>query len=115
MNTDNSVSYEGWYLDDIRVYTCGHGVLPRRAPGITGTPRVGARLTATRGTWTRSDVRVEYQWYAGGKPRAGATGRTYRVRARDQGLRITVRVTARSPGRGHSATFSPATARVTAG
>ncbi len=115
MNTDNSVGFNGWYLDDVRVYTCGSGVLPTKPPRISGKARVGHRLTASPGTWTRDDVDLSYQWFADGRPRAGATGRGYHVGRGDDGMRITVRVTGRSPGHGHAATFSPATARVNGG
>ena len=38
MNTDNDSTEQGWYLDDVRIYTCG------RAPVPTGTPsRLGHR------------------------------------------------------------------------
>jgi Zn-dependent metalloprotease len=109
MNTDNSVAYPGWYLDDIRVYTCGSKLLPTRSPVISGRARVGSRLSATQGRWSLPGVRVRYQWLSGGHPIRGATGSTYRVRAADRSRRISVRVTARRAHRGHTATTSPST------
>jgi hypothetical protein len=109
MNTDNSVAYPGWYLDDIRVYTCGSKLLPTRSPSISGRARVGSRLTATHGGWSLSGVRVRYQWLSGGHRLRGATGSTYRVRSGDRTRRISVRVTAHKPHRGHTATISPST------
>jgi hypothetical protein len=47
MNTDNSSTDVGWYLDDIRVYTCGRGSVPRTTPTVQGTPTIGSSLTAT--------------------------------------------------------------------
>jgi hypothetical protein len=111
MNTDNSVSEPGWYLDDIRVYTCGRGPVPRKAPRIHGTPTVGSRLTANAGRWSPSHVRRHLQWYAAGHPIAGATGTSYRVRHADLGQRISVKVTATAHHR-HTSTFSPGTPRV---
>jgi len=111
MNTDNSVSEPGWYLDDIRVYTCGRGPVPRKAPRIHGTPTVGSRLTANAGRWSPSHVRRHLQWHAAGHPIAGATGTSYRVRHADLGQRISVKVTATAHHR-HTSTFSPGTPRV---
>ncbi|HEX3223731.1 MAG TPA: M4 family metallopeptidase [Nocardioides sp.] len=113
MNTDNTVGYLGWYLDDVRVYTCGRGVVPRSSPRISGHPKVGAVLRSSRGSWSRGDVHTAFRWYVGGHPRPGATSPRYHVRAGDAGKRISVRVTARSAGHGHAATFSPSTAPVT--
>jgi bacillolysin len=112
MSTDNNSTDEGWYLDDVRVYTCGRGPVPRSAPTITGTPAVGDVLTANAGRWSPSSV-THLQWYAGGQPVAGATGTSYTVRPEDVGTRITVRVTATADHR-HTTTSSPATAPVTA-
>jgi Zn-dependent metalloprotease len=112
MNTDNSgTTLQGWYLDDIRVYTCGRGPVPRSTPRIHGAPGVGARLTASTGSWSPSHVRKRVHWYADGHAIAGATGTSYRVRQRDAGKRISVEVTATTHGR-RSSTFSTATAPV---
>ena len=54
MNTDNDSTEQGWYLDDIRVYTCGRAPVPRSTPRISGAAAVGARLTATTGRWSPS-------------------------------------------------------------
>jgi hypothetical protein len=113
MTTDDSVAFPGWYLDDIRVYTCGSNLLPTRAPAISGKARVGSRLTATRGRWSLSGVSFRYQWLSGGHAISGATGSTYRARAADKGHRLSVRVTALKAHHGHTATISPSTLRVT--
>lgn len=112
MATDNSVAYPGWYLDDIRVYTCGSKLVPTRAPTISGKAQVGSRLSATRGRWSLGRAKTRFQWRSGGHPIAGATGSVYRVRAADVGHRLTVRVTAQVSGHGHTATTSPSTAPV---
>jgi len=109
MNTDNvGTTLEGWYLDDVRVYTCTRGPVPRSVPRVSGTPRVGERLKATPGHWSPSKVRTHLRWYAGGVAIAGATGSAYTVKGADVGKRITVKVTAKSAGR-HGSTFSAAT------
>ncbi|HET7432467.1 MAG TPA: M4 family metallopeptidase [Nocardioides sp.] len=112
MNSDEVIGYPGWYLDDVRVYTCGGDLEPTAAPAISGDARVGSTLAATLGGWSLPDPVLGYQWYADGRARAGATGAAYQVRAGDLGRRITVRVTATVDGHGSSATTSPATVRV---
>ena len=67
-------------------------------PRLTGVARVGATLTATRGTWTPSDVRTTYQWTVAGRPVSGATTSTYKVRPADEGRRIRLTVTATKAG-----------------
>jgi Zn-dependent metalloprotease len=113
MNTDNNSTDVGWYLDDIRVYTCGRGPVPRTTPTVQGTPTIGSSLTAHPGRWSRSRVQSVH-WYADGVRIAGATGTSYVVRSADLGKRISVDVTATSHGR-RTSTFSAATAPVTTG
>ena len=102
MNTDNDSTDVGWYLDDIRVYTCGRGAAEHPASPAT---RRRSRLTATR---TLVAVRRDRRSVVGRRHRIAGRPARLRVGA-DLGKRISVRVTARSrPAR---ATFSPATAR----
>lgn len=63
---------------------------------ITGTARAGHRLTAVATVWRPTPQRVSYRWLRDGKSISGATHRTYLLRARDSGHRITVRATAKS-------------------
>ncbi|MFN8168063.1 MAG: hypothetical protein U0S36_04700 [Candidatus Nanopelagicales bacterium] len=65
-----------------------------RAPRITGTPRVGKRLTARTGTWSPSASAYRFQWLNNGKAIKGATKSTYVVKRGDRKDRISVRVTA---------------------
>jgi hypothetical protein len=59
---------------------------------ISGTPVVGATLTAVRAGWI--DLATpSYQWLRDGVPIAGATGEAYTVSADDAGHRLSVRVT----------------------
>jgi bacillolysin len=112
MTTDNSVAYPGWYLDDVRVYTCGSALEPVTSPTITGHLRVGRRLTASHGRWTRPGASYRYRWYADGHRIDNAAGARLRLHRHDAGKRITVRVTAHVSGKGRTATFSTATDRV---
>ena len=112
MNNDREGADVGWYLDDVRVYACGHGPMPRTTPSVSGTAARGRTLTADPGQWSPSHVQA-IQWYSGGQPIAGATGTTYVLQPSDVGKRVSVRVTATHRGR-HTSTFSTATAAVTA-
>jgi hypothetical protein len=112
MNTDNNSTEYGWYLDDVRIYTCGHAPVPRSTPRISGSATVGTELKAHSGRWSPSAAKKRVQWYADGHPIAGATGRSYDVRGSDVGKRITIKVSATSHGR-HASTFSPAKGPVT--
>jgi hypothetical protein len=70
------------------------------APAITGTPKLGATLTADRGRWAGGPSSFTYQWNhcdaAGANcvPVAGAVAPTYVPGTADAGMRITVTVTA---------------------
>jgi bacillolysin len=113
MNTDKSISYPGWFLDDIRIYTCGSAVFPRIAPRISGPATVGQRLTVDPGRWSLAGS-FRYQWRSQGRRIAGATLASYRAHASDVGHRLTVRVTEVVPGQSPVSTVSPATGRVAA-
>ena len=64
---------------------------------------VGATLTASTGTWSRTGSYFTYQWRVMGNDIDGATGASYVVRGSDAMLPITVAVTARKAGFASSA------------
>ncbi|MBE3014668.1 N-acetylmuramoyl-L-alanine amidase [Microbispora sp. NEAU-D428] len=80
-------------------------------PVVRGVPKVGRTLTASPGAWTPSLKRLRYQWLRDGAEVRGATGRTYHLKSRDRGARLSVRVTASArdyePGVATSAATSP--------
>ncbi|MEE1769677.1 hypothetical protein PUR34_16370 [Streptomyces sp. JV185] len=80
--------------------TVAKGAAPRvtTTPKITGTVKVGAKLTATNGGWTPAATSYGYQWKADGKAIQGATASTYTVPASLLGKKVTVTVTARRTG-----------------
>lgn len=86
-------------------------VLTAGTPTISGTAKVGATLTAKRGTWTASTT-FSYQWYASGKAISKATKSTYKVTGSQRGKTITVKVTGKRSGYATVAKTSKATARV---
>ena len=63
MNTDNDSTEQGWYLDDIRVYTCGRAPVPRSecrpsAPGSVveqPSPTDSYSASTVRATSSRVD------------------------------------------------------------
>lgn len=74
----------------------------------SGTPYVGRRLTALRGTWSPSGITFRYQWLRDGRAIAGATASTYVVRRTDRAHRISVRITGSKSGYTTVARTSPA-------
>lgn len=67
------------------------------SPKISGTVRVGAKLTAKPGHWDRG-VSFHFRWQRNGKDIKGATKSTYRLAGRDRGKKIRVKLTATKPG-----------------
>ncbi|MFF2277833.1 hypothetical protein [Agromyces sp. NPDC058126] len=80
-------------------------------PRITGTPYVGAKLTASLGTWTAGTI-FTYQWYANGVAITGATGASYVIASAHRDKTITVKVTGAVSGHATVARTSAATLKV---
>ncbi|MET1038916.1 MAG: CHAP domain-containing protein [Aeromicrobium sp.] len=86
----------------------------RSRPSVSGTPRVGSRLTASPGSWSTT-ADFSYQWYANGQAVAGATERTFVPTHRLRGATMRVKVTARRSGFTSASSTSPVTAAVATG
>jgi surface antigen len=84
-------------------------------PAVIGTPKVGKRLTASTGTWSRTGLSFSYQWLSDGVAVAGATASVYPVRSLDANRVVTVQVTAQRAGYVTTTVSSAPTARVTPG
>ncbi|WP_405951435.1 hypothetical protein OG588_39560 [Streptomyces prunicolor] len=69
-----------------------------KAVAITGTAKVGHRLTAAHGTWSPTATSYTYVWKRDGKTISGATKSTYVLVKADKGHKITVKVTAKRSG-----------------
>ncbi|MFC9352939.1 NlpC/P60 family protein [Arthrobacter sp. NPDC057013] len=75
-----------------------YGTLTGPVPTITGTARLGMRLTANPGTWGPAPVTLRYQWLRAGTAISGATSQAHLVAAADAGKTISVRVTGTKTG-----------------
>ena len=80
--------------------------------GVTGKARVGRKLTARMKGCPAASVVSSYQWFAGGKPIAGADKATYKIKRSKLGKRISVRVTVSAPGYVAAERVSPQTKKV---
>jgi len=85
----------GW-----RVLASGTKPLNLTAPTITGSPYVGATLTAGNGTWTGSPTSFSYQWQSSADDGdtwtniSGATAQTYALTSGEDATLVRVRVVA---------------------
>ncbi|MET7869374.1 hypothetical protein [Streptomyces cyaneofuscatus] len=90
--------------------TVAKGDAPKASakPVIAGKVKVGAKLTAGKGTWAPKPTAYTYQWKANGTAIAGATGATYTVPAKLLGKTVTVTVTAALTGHSSGSATSAA-------
>jgi len=73
-------------------------VTVRKKPRVTGTAKVGKRLSVSKGTYAPGKVTVTYRWLRGGKAIKGATKKTYRLTKKDRGKRVSVVVSVKAKG-----------------
>lgn len=80
----------------------GKALFRTKRPKLRGVPRAGRVLSVKVKGWkpkpAKKSVKVRYQWLKNGKKIKGAKKATYRVRAKDRGKKISVRVTAKKKG-----------------
>lgn len=87
------------------------GILTTATPTISGTVKVGKKLTAKPGPWTAGTT-FSYQWYANGKAISKATKSTLTLTKTQRGTKITVKVTGKKSGYATVAKTSKATTTV---
>jgi hypothetical protein len=88
--------------------------LASSTPTISGTKRVGYRLTANHGTWT-AGTSFSYAWYANGVYISGSSGPTHStfvLTGAQRGKTITVRVTGKKAGYTTLTRVSAATVKI---
>ena len=66
------------------------GTLKASKPTITGTAKVGSKLTAKAGTVSKKDAKLTYIWLRNGKPIFQQNRSTYTLKAADLGKKISV-------------------------
>ncbi|QXT63617.1 DUF4430 domain-containing protein [Tessaracoccus palaemonis] len=82
------------------------------APTITGTLKVGSKLSAKPGSWKPAGATFTYQWYRGGKAISGATKSTYTLKAADKGHTIKVKAWGSLAGYATAGKSSASTAKI---
>jgi len=85
------------------------------APVVSGMAKVGEQLVASSGSWTPTDAKVAYQWFANGVAIPSATQSTLPLDASRLGQTIRVRITATRLGYPKSTATSASTATVLPG
>ncbi len=114
-NNNTGQTFLGWWVDDVKLYTCDVPAPPMvaaGAPTIKGKAVVGKKLTALPGTWGPAPVTLTYQWLRNGAPIAGATGSKYKLKKKDKGKKISVTVTGTKAGHTSASATSPPTKKV---
>lgn len=82
-------------------------------PTISGSTRVGSKLTANLGVWKPSATTVTITWLRDGKAISGAASGSYVLAAGDMGKSISVTVTSATRGYAPTSRTSVATAPIT--
>ncbi len=103
----NGVRPAWWFTDGVRPGALRSGTIGVKTapqplvaptPTISGTARVGEKLTAKAGAWGPAPVTLSYQWLRDGRSIAGATRSAYVLTATDRTHRVSVRVTGAKAG-----------------
>ncbi|QXT61994.1 CHAP domain-containing protein [Tessaracoccus palaemonis] len=67
-------------------------------PHITGTTRVGKKLTVHTGTWSGSGKSIAVTWYRDGKKVKSGTSKTYTLSSKDKAAKIKAKVSYKRTG-----------------
>jgi len=94
------------------------GKLTTKAPKVKGTKKVGKKLKAKPGSWTKG-TKLSYQWFRQGPGKSkkwkkikGAKKTTYKLRTADRKARLRVKVTGKKSGYTAASRVSARTAKV---
>lgn len=112
--TGSKTGYSTGYVDSAATaaVAAASTTLTSSVPTISGSARVGSKLTASAGTWGPAPVTLTYQWYRAGVAISGATATTYAPTSADRGATLSVRVTGTKTGYTTLSRDSSSTSRV---
>ncbi|QXT63618.1 hypothetical protein [Tessaracoccus palaemonis] len=103
--------YESASVTSAKTAKVKAGTLKSATPKISGTTKVGSKLTAKAGSWT-SGTKLSYQWYRDGKKLNGYTKSTFTLTKYSKGKKLSVHVTGKKAGYTTVTTHSARTAAV---
>ena len=83
-----------------------------KKPKVSGTAKVAKRLKVSKGSYKPKSVKVSYQWLRGSKAIKGATKASYKVKAKDKGKKLSVKVTVKKAGYKNLTVTTAKTAKV---
>lgn len=97
------VTYQAPGIETDRAYSkktakVAAGPVRSAEPTVAGAVVVGERVTVKAGSWGPGTVKLRYQWRRDDQPIKGATGRSYRLVAKDGGQLLSVVVTGSRKG-----------------
>ena len=108
--TPAEIPYTTSYLPGVKP-PAGYTATP--TPVISGTAKVGRKLTVTVGTWTPAPTTVKIRWYRGGTLIQRANNKvTFTLSAREKGKKIRAKVIASGKGLQTVSEISAPTAKV---
>lgn len=95
--TPGSTAWVGASVTTAVTVARGAAPVARTRPVMLGTRRVGSRLTATNGSWSKAPSSYRYRWYVGGKA-TNLTAKQIRLTRAMLGKRVYVKVFAARTG-----------------
>jgi len=109
--TPNTSGYGSSTSSAVKVATVAKKFTTANKPALSGTAKVGKKLTAKVTSWNPV-ARFTYQWYANGTAIKGATKSTWKLAKSQKGKKITVKVTGSRADYASVSLTSKATAKV---
>ncbi|PUA82293.1 reprolysin-like metallopeptidase [Nocardioides currus] len=97
--TGNAPYYQPVAVGSAATPAIGKSLFTRTTkPKIKGAARPGSKLKASVKAWKPGKVKYKFTWLRNGKAIKGAKGKTYRVKGKDRGKKIQVKVTGKRSG-----------------
>jgi hypothetical protein len=89
--------YKNLTRTSAKTATIGYGTQSAPSVKVTGTTKVGKRLTASHSVFI-TKPRVSYQWLRNGKNISRAVGKSYTLTKSDRGKKVSVRIVVKQTG-----------------